>query len=342
MEKISVVITSYCGSDNLARAIDSVLNQTYKNFEIIVVDDNDPKSLDRQKTETVMKQYISDKRINYIKHPKNMNGSAARNTGINAAEGVYIQLLDDDDYFFPKKFELSVRALENNPACSMVITGSMALSSEGLVDLSGTTEDSSNCIISKEWLYRFNALGTGSNLFATKDSIIAINCFDASYPRMQDIEFIFRYCMKYKVCSIKDRLIIKHINNRPIKVNTYRKHEAVLTKFITQFKQEIIRLLGEDGANSWLESQASHLFRIAISEGDKDCIRDAVQRLERYRNLSIVEKLKSSFPAIWIAIKSNPLLLKLKYKKDYNISTLEGQLTDQERFEYERFRKMYL
>ena len=101
-------------------------------------------------------------------------------------------------------------------------------------------------------------------------------------------------------------------------------------------------MLGEDGANRWLESQASHLFRIAVSEGEKDCIQAAVQRLEQYRNLSMGERLKSTFPAIWIVIKSNPMLVKLKYKKDYNIFALEEKLTDQERFEYEGFRKKYL
>lgn len=342
MKKISVVITSYCGSDNLARAIDSVLNQTYKELEVIVVDDNDPNSEERKKTQLVMDKYKDKEQVRYIKHPKNLNGSVARNTGIDAANGYYIQLLDDDDYLFPQKLELSVKALEKNPLCTMVVTGSIACNIEKIVDLSGAVEDSSNCIISKEWLYRFNALGTGSNIFATKESITSLNCFDVSYPRMQDIEFIFRYCMKYTVCSIKDRLIIKHINNRPIKVNTYRKHEKVLSKFITQFKPEIIRLLGNDQANRWFESQASHLFRIAVGEGDKKCIRDAARKLEQYRHLTNAERLKCAFPSVWIMIKSNPFLVKLKYKKEFNSSALEEKLTDQERFEYERFRKIYL
>ena len=197
MKKVSVVITSYCGSENLNRAIDSILNQSYKNFEVIVVDDNDPSSEDRKKTELVMAQYKDNELVRYIKHPKNLNGSTARNTGISAANGFYIQLLDDDDYLFPEKLESSVKALEKNPLCTMVVTGSIACNIEGIVDLSGAVKDSDDCMISKEWLHRFNALGTGSNIFATKESMVSINGFDVSYPRMQDIEFIFRYCMKY-------------------------------------------------------------------------------------------------------------------------------------------------
>ena len=87
---VSVIITTYCGSDNIARSIKSVLNQTYQNFEIIVVDDNDPNSKSRIDTEKIIEGFKSDKII-YIKHPQNFNGSVARNTGISVAKGRFIQ-----------------------------------------------------------------------------------------------------------------------------------------------------------------------------------------------------------------------------------------------------------
>ena len=109
---VSVIITSYGGSNTLCRAIDSILEQTCQCFEVIVVDDNDPNTNQRFRTSNMMKKYINDNRVKYIKHKHNINGSAARNTGINSAKGAYITFLDDDDYLYPDRLELAVKVLE--------------------------------------------------------------------------------------------------------------------------------------------------------------------------------------------------------------------------------------
>ena len=99
-EKVSVIIPTYNRAESLKRAIDSVLNQTYKNVEIIVVDDNNPNTTYREENEKSIKKYYGEnEKVKYIKHPENKNGAAARNTGIRNATGKYITFLDDDDYF---------------------------------------------------------------------------------------------------------------------------------------------------------------------------------------------------------------------------------------------------
>jgi len=91
--KVSVIIPTYNRAHLIGRAIQSVLNQTYQDFELIVVDDG---STDN--TNEVIKEFSQkDKRILYIKHDKNKGGSAARNTGIKAARGEYIAFQDSDD-----------------------------------------------------------------------------------------------------------------------------------------------------------------------------------------------------------------------------------------------------
>ena len=110
---VSVIITTFGGDSKLRRAIASVLNQTYTDVEVIVVDDNDPKSEARAKTESIMQQYECDARVVYLKHRHNMNGAAARNTGIKEARGSYIAFLDDDDYFFQNRLEKLVTVLDS-------------------------------------------------------------------------------------------------------------------------------------------------------------------------------------------------------------------------------------
>ena len=98
-DKVSIIIPTYGGSESLLKSVDSVLLQDYSEFEIIVVDDNDPDTDARKKTELLMGKYTNDPRVKYIKHERNKNGSAARNTGFIESEGEYICLLDDDDFF---------------------------------------------------------------------------------------------------------------------------------------------------------------------------------------------------------------------------------------------------
>lgn len=92
---VSVIIPTYNRAHLVARAIQSVLDQTYQDFEIIVVDD-----ASTDNTEAVIQQY-DDSRIVYLKHEVNSGGAAARNTGIRHARGQYIAFLDSDDEWLP-------------------------------------------------------------------------------------------------------------------------------------------------------------------------------------------------------------------------------------------------
>ncbi len=88
---ISVILPTYNRGYIVERAIKSVLNQTYKNLELIIVDDG---STDN--TEEIVKS-IEDKRIIFLKHKKNKGASSARNTGIKNSKGEYISFIDSDD-----------------------------------------------------------------------------------------------------------------------------------------------------------------------------------------------------------------------------------------------------
>jgi len=109
MPKVSVVIPTYNRAHLIRRAIESVLNQTYQDFEIIVVDDG---STDN--TEKVVRSF-EDKRIRYIRHERNKGYPKALNTGITVARGEYIAFLDDDDEWLPTKLEKQTEKFEKVP-----------------------------------------------------------------------------------------------------------------------------------------------------------------------------------------------------------------------------------
>ena len=102
---VSIIIPTYKRPGMLGRSIDSCLNQTYQNIEILVIDDNNPDSSGRAETIEFMKKYADNEKIRYIKRNKNGGGAESRNEGIKKANGEYIAFLDDDDYFFKDKIE---------------------------------------------------------------------------------------------------------------------------------------------------------------------------------------------------------------------------------------------
>jgi len=100
--QISVIVPTYNRPEMLAEALESILKQTFKNFEVVVVNDAG------MSVEEVVLKLNKNKNITYVSHAKNRGLAAARNTGIRVARGKYIALLDDDDLFYPNHLEIAM------------------------------------------------------------------------------------------------------------------------------------------------------------------------------------------------------------------------------------------
>ena len=144
MPKVSVVIPTYNRSKYLSKAIRSVLNQTYQDFELLIVDDG---STDN--TEEAANTF-NDHRIRYHRLASNSGGSfVPRTTGIDASSGSYLAMMDDDSYWIePNKLELQVKFLDDHP--DYVIVGTQELSVNG----NGSTLRILNCPLADEHIRR--------------------------------------------------------------------------------------------------------------------------------------------------------------------------------------------
>lgn len=121
---VSVIVPSYNTAKYLPDAIDSILRQTYQNFEIIVVDDGSTDD-----TRDVMKAYAGNPKVIYI-HQENRGESGARNTGIRAARGELIALCDADDMWMPRKLEVQVPCFRDQPEVGVVYTNTVHVDSD--------------------------------------------------------------------------------------------------------------------------------------------------------------------------------------------------------------------
>ncbi|MGV3073734.1 glycosyltransferase family 2 protein [Clostridium baratii] len=208
---VSVIITTYKRANMLDRAIDSVLNQTYKNIEVIVVDDNNKNSEYRKKTESLMRRYREKSNVKYIKHETNKNGAAARNTGIMNSDGEVITFLDDDDYYFENKVERQLEYLLNNDKYSAVYCGwdrddklvNPTLKGDlSLEILSGRNLIYTNCIMI--W----------------KECAITIGGWDENFKRNQEAVFLLRLFKNgYEIGSIPDILVKFDVSDRSNELN---------------------------------------------------------------------------------------------------------------------------
>jgi hypothetical protein len=161
--KFSVVIPAYNGKEYLAEAIQSVLDQTLQELEIIVVDDASPEDV------LQVIRAFSDSRVHYIRHEQNLGAVAARKTGANAARGEIIAFLDQDDLFHKQKLDKHLALYLKNPEIGLTyndrfeVQGAVktisgihrAPQTLTLMDLvSGYPISPSDVVIRKEWAIR--------------------------------------------------------------------------------------------------------------------------------------------------------------------------------------------
>ena len=254
MEKVSVIIPTYSRPDNLLRAINSVLEQTYQNIEIIVVDDNGKGTPYQLETEKCISNLIETGKITYIKHDINKNGSAARNTGLKVCTGFYYTFLDDDDYLYPQKIEKQVRVLQHNKDCDMVYCGYEKKGDKDAIISKSIPSKRGNmqlALLKKTW-----GFGSGSNPLFTRAVYEKVGLFDESYIRHQDLEYMVRAFRYFKICVVPDILLTKYINSNSVRPNIKR-YEQIKEKFLSDFSEDIAKYdLKEQNKifrNNWYE-----------------------------------------------------------------------------------------
>lgn len=128
MPKISVIMSTYNGKKFIRRSVNSLLNQTYRDFEIIICDDGSTDG-----TLEILNQYDElHSNIKVIQNEQNLGLPGSLNRCIQIAKGEYLARMDDDDVSYPKRFEKEVEFLENNPEYTVVGTSRYFFDEEGI------------------------------------------------------------------------------------------------------------------------------------------------------------------------------------------------------------------
>ncbi|SFE55271.1 glycosyltransferase family 2 protein [Alteribacillus iranensis] len=207
---VSVIITTYKRDKKvLKRAIDSVLNQTYTSFELIVVDDNGLNNEFQKGVEEVVNSVKTIKDIKLIKHEMNQGAQKARNTGIKNASGKYIAFLDDDDEWLDRKLELQIDKFRDTADDDLGLVYCWYYKYKQLEEdnydeiFQKTTIKTER--VKKELLYR-NFIGSTSFPLIKKECFDNVGYFDENLEAKQDYDMWIRISKKYKIDYVAEPL----------------------------------------------------------------------------------------------------------------------------------------
>ena len=230
--KVSVVLPTHNRGHLLRRAIESVLRQTYEDFELIVVDDA---SVDD--TEDVVMS-IQDPRLKFIQHDVNRGGGAARNTGVQMARGELIAFQDSDDEWFPSKLKIQTGIMERASAkVGVVYSGFWRVDKETKSYAPGAKVSRRSGHIHSDLLRR-NFVTTPS-ILTRKDCLVKVGLFDESLPRLQDWDLVIRLSRDYEFIFIEEPLLTSYISPDSISRDDSAvivALELMLTKYHDEFK----------------------------------------------------------------------------------------------------------
>lgn len=233
--KVSVIIPTYNRAHLIGRALKSVLNQTYQNFEIIVIDDG---STDN--TEEIVKSF-SGERIRYIRHKVNKGYPAALNTGIKAAKGKYIAFQDSDDEWFPEKLEKQMKIFEYAPPeVGVVYTGYWRIYEDDKKIYTPREEVTpKEGDVHKELLKR-NFVGAPT-MIIRKECFERVGMFDEDLPQLQDWELLIRLSKYYNFKCVDEPLLTSYYildSMSSNKESFIKSIEYILSKHFEEFAKD--------------------------------------------------------------------------------------------------------
>lgn len=230
---ISIIITSYNSNElYLEEAILSVLNQSYKNKEIILVDDG-------SKNGVAYKLCVKYKQIKYI-FQENHGLASARNTGIKNSHGEYICFLDDDDTWDSdkvfKQVEYFNKMYMKDKYIGLVFTFQNDIDEDG--KLIGKTLKKANGNVFDKMLYG-NVIGAPSSVMIKKSILNDIGYFNQDYRYAEDIELWYRLTKRYSVYSLEEYLLNYRIRKNSLSKNIEKMNLYCEKAFLAMINNEV-------------------------------------------------------------------------------------------------------
>jgi glycosyltransferase involved in cell wall biosynthesis len=204
--RFSIIMPTYRRPALLRRAIQSVVNQTFEDFELIVVDDGND-----DETPGVVKAF-QDRRIALLRHERNQGPAAAYNTGIRASGGEWISFLDDDDEYLPHFLERTLDFVEKaDPPVGFVWSGILRVTDSPSGESPGCRTIWPPGFKTRELaLTAATSIGNGHGLTVKRECLEQTGLYDETYQVCEDTELLFRLAPRFGFAVIPEVLVKIH------------------------------------------------------------------------------------------------------------------------------------
>ncbi|HPD73702.1 MAG TPA: glycosyltransferase family 2 protein [bacterium] len=197
---VSVVMPAYNAEKFIGEAIESILNQTFKDFEFIILDD-----CSTDKTWEIIQEHAKkDERIISVKNEKNLNIALNRNKGVEMSKGRYIVWADADDISKPERIEKLFNYMESHPDVGICGSNFQSFYGSKLSDVRDFLEDDKSL---RENIFKFSPVAQPTAIIG-KECFDKVGLYNASYPPAEDIDFSFRLGEYYKFANIPEILLM--------------------------------------------------------------------------------------------------------------------------------------
>jgi|688.fasta_scaffold126187_2 glycosyltransferase involved in cell wall biosynthesis len=214
---VSVIIPTFNKGQYIRKTVSSVLNQTYSNLEIILVD-----NCSEQSTKKVLNGILKlSKKIRLIELKSNLGPSNARNIGITNSNGKYIFLLDGDDIILKNKIETQVKFMENNPKTALSLTSYIVYRGNYLSNQFITFRSIKSALNGWHSMTGYGALVESTGCL-NRDYISKNNLFDPNYFGCEGLKFVYEWNARSKVGFIKAPLTIYRISESQLHLEKHR------------------------------------------------------------------------------------------------------------------------
>ena len=231
---VSIIIPAYNAERFIAETIQSVVHQTYTNWELLIIDDGS-----KDNTAQIVKSFLNDNRIKYF-FQKNSGVSAARNLGMSYSSGNYLAFLDADDLWEKENLEKKIKFLDSNPDSGMVISYMQIII--GDVEKKGAIlQGMEGEVLDPLLLWEESSQTAPSNMLVRKEVMAEVGCWDTELSTAADQELFFRIASKYKIGRIDQVL------------TNYRVHKKNM--------HSNIKLLERDHILAYKKAYSNRLFR---------------------------------------------------------------------------------
>jgi len=221
--KISVIMGVKNGERFLREAVESILAQTFTDFEFIIIDDGST-----DKTPDMLKAFsYKDPRVKIITNPHNVGLTKSLNIGLRVARGEYIARMDADDVAMPERFEKQVKFLDEHAEHALVGSWGDVIDENG--NEIGTFEYPAEDFELKKILIKINPF-IHASVMMRRSVLETIGLYDENWRFGQDYELYFRIARRFKIANISESLLKHRLNNGSITRTNNREQASLALK----------------------------------------------------------------------------------------------------------------